>query len=142
MGMDLDARRRGSPVGAPRLVVCSAISGVFLGVVAILCVYPSGGRHALVVGAFVACGAFTANALVVCVTAVVAQGRVQRRVGRAMQERREFAGGSRPRRTGIESLIRRRVPEDRGARSSVALSASEPGSMLDAEELANSMPTS
>jgi hypothetical protein len=142
MGMDHDVRRRGSVVEAPLLVVCSAISGVFLGVVAILCVYPSGGRHALVVGAFVACGAFAANTLVVCVTAVVAKGRVQRRAGRAMQDQLEFAGGSRSRLTGAASVIRRRVPEDRGARSSVALSASEPGSMLDAEELTNSMPRS
>jgi hypothetical protein len=143
MGMDFDARRRGSVVTAPRLVACSAISGIFLGVVAILCVYPSGDRHALVVGGFVACGAFAANALVViCVTAVVAEGRVQRRAGRALQDWLELARGSRSRLTGAESVIRRRVPEDRGARSSVPLSASEPGSMLDAEELTNSMPRS
>src|SRR5471030_1680978 len=110
MGMDLDARRRGSPAGAPGLVVCSAISGVFLGVVAILCVYPSGGRHALVVGAFVACGAFATNALVVCVTSFVANVRVQHRVCRAMQDRLELADGSRARLTGTESVIRRRVP--------------------------------
>jgi hypothetical protein len=142
MGMDLDVRRRGSVIEAPRLVVCSAISGAFLGVIAILCVYPSGGRHALVVGAFVACGAFAANALVICVTAVVAKGRVRRRARRAMRDRLDFGGGSRSRRTGAQSVIRRRVPEDRGARSSAALSASEPGSALDAEELTNSMPRS
>src|SRR5450755_2289374 len=124
MGMDFDARRRGSVVTAPRLVACSAISGAFLGLVAMLCVYPSSGRHALVVGAFVACGAFAANALVViCVTVVVAEGRLQRRAGRALQDWLELAGGSRSRLTGAESLIRRRVPEDRGARLSDALSA-------------------
>jgi len=137
MGIDLDVRRRGSVVGAALgLVVCSAISGVFLGVVAILCVYPSGGRHALVVGGFVACGAFAANALVICLTVVAAEGRVQRRTGRAVRDWLEFARGSRSCLTGAASAIGLRA-EARGARSSVA---SEPGSVLDAEALTNSMP--
>ena len=138
MGMDLDVRRRG-PVGrALGLVVCSATSGVFLGVVATLCVYPSGGRHALVVGVFVACGAFAVNALVICLSVVVAEGRVQRRICRAVRDRLEFARGSRSCLTAAESVIDLRADAG-GARSSVTSIASEPGTVLDAEALTNSM---
>ena len=57
------------------LVACPAISGIFLGVVAILCRCPSRGRDALVLGACVACGACAANMLVIYLTVVAAVRR-------------------------------------------------------------------
>ena len=74
MGIVLDVRRRGI---AARTVACSAISGVFLGVVATLCRYPSGGRHALVFGACVACVACAANALAISLTVAAAARRAR-----------------------------------------------------------------
>jgi hypothetical protein len=136
--MGMDFRRRGTVVGALGLVTCSAISGIFLGVVAALCGYLGGGGHAVGVGAFVACGAFAVNALVICVTVVAAEGRVQRRSRRAMHDGLELARGTRSCLTTAESAIGLRA-KARGARSAVASIASEPGTVLDAEELANSM---
>jgi hypothetical protein len=73
MGIALDVRRR--RIAVRGLVACPAISGIFLGLVAILCRYPSGGRDALVLGACVACAACAANMLVIYLTVVAAVRR-------------------------------------------------------------------
>jgi len=75
MGIVRDVRRR--EIAVRGLVAWPAISGIFLGAVATLCRYPSGGRHAVVLGAFVACAAYAANLLVIYLTVVVAARRAR-----------------------------------------------------------------
>jgi hypothetical protein len=77
--MNVDGRRHDRLIRALCLILCPAISGMFLGSVAILCVYPSAADHALEVGALVACAAFLANAFAICLTAAAADGLVHLR---------------------------------------------------------------
>jgi hypothetical protein len=71
-------------LGVVCLIACPAISGVFLGVIAALCAYPADSDHAITIGAVVGACAFAANAIAICLTAVAAEGRAQRRAARAL----------------------------------------------------------
>jgi hypothetical protein len=87
--------RRDRLVGAVCLVLCPAVSGIFLGLVALLCVYPSDGGHALGVGALVAVGGFAVNAMAICLAAVAAEGHARRRARRAAHEIAELVAAGR-----------------------------------------------
>jgi hypothetical protein len=67
--------RRDRALGVVCRVACPTFSGLFLGVVAIACAYPTDGGHAVVVGALVGAITFAANALAICLTA--SAGHVQ-----------------------------------------------------------------
>jgi hypothetical protein len=82
--MNLDGSRHDRLIGAICVVVCPAISGVFLGLVAVLCVYPSGGDHAIKVGALVGCVALVANAFAICLTAATTESHAHRRAREAV----------------------------------------------------------
>src|SRR2546423_1156525 len=76
--------RRDRLLGVLCLVGCPMISGVFLGVVAVLCAYPAGRDHAIKIGIIVGACGFVANAVAIGLTAVAAEGRAQRRAARAL----------------------------------------------------------
>jgi len=65
----MESSRSDRAVGVACLIGCPAISGLFLGLVAIVCAYPSGGSHTVVLGAVVAVVAFAANTIAICLTA-------------------------------------------------------------------------
>ncbi|MDQ1465928.1 MAG: hypothetical protein QOH10_343 [Actinomycetota bacterium] len=67
-------------LGAACLVACPAVSGVFLALIAAVCVYPTEGGHTFAVSALVGVSGFAVNALAICVTAVAhAHTRVRSR---------------------------------------------------------------
>jgi len=65
----LESSRNDRALGIACLIGCPAISGLFLGLVAVVCAYPAGGGHTVVVGAVVAVVTCAANAIAICLTA-------------------------------------------------------------------------
>jgi hypothetical protein len=65
----IGSSRHDRTLGVACLIACPAISGLFVGFVALLCVYPTRGGHAFVVGSLVGAVAFAANAIAICLTA-------------------------------------------------------------------------
>ena len=59
-------------LGAAYLVACPAISGVFLALIAVVCMYPTDGGHTFAVSALVGVSGFAVNGLAICITAVAA----------------------------------------------------------------------
>jgi hypothetical protein len=74
--------RQDRALGAACLIACPAISGLFLGLVAILYAYPAGSSHALALGSAVGGIAFVANALAICLTASHSARLTSRRTAR------------------------------------------------------------
>ena len=83
--------RHDRALGVACLVACPAISGLFLGLVALVYAYPSDGGHALVLGSLVGAITFAANALAICVTASTVHVHAVRRVRRAARQALEVA---------------------------------------------------
>ena len=92
--------RRDRALGAVCLVGCPAISGLFLGLVAVLCTHATGGGRAIFIGSVVAGIAFAANALAICLTASAAhshavrqQDRIERDACESFSPSRRTSGG-------------------------------------------------
>ena len=72
---DEDARtpitssRHDRALGVACLVACPTISGLVLGLIAMVFSYPTGAGHAFAVGSLVGGTTFAANALAICLTA-------------------------------------------------------------------------
>ncbi len=75
--MKISSSRPDRLLGAACLVACPAISGVFLGLVAALCVSPGG--HAIAIGVLVGAGGFAANALAIGLTAFAVEHHARHR---------------------------------------------------------------
>ena len=75
----IDSSRHDRALGVACLIACPAISGLFLGLVALVCVSPTRGGHAFVFGSLVGAVAFAANAMVICLTASTIHGHAVRR---------------------------------------------------------------
>ena len=67
--MMIDTSRRDRALGVACLIGCPLMSGLFLGLVAVVCVSPAGGGDVFRLGALVGIVAFTANAFAICLTA-------------------------------------------------------------------------
>lgn len=67
--MSLQSSRHDRFLGLACLVVCPAITGLFVGLIAVVSASPTGGVHAISVGARVGGVAFVVNALAICFTA-------------------------------------------------------------------------
>jgi hypothetical protein len=74
----LASSRSDRVLGALCLLVFPMISGAFLGLVAMLCVYPAASGRAIAVGALVGVSGFVANVVAIGLTAVAAEGRARR----------------------------------------------------------------
>ena len=74
----LASSRHDRILGLACLIACPAISGLFIGLVATVCTYPTRGGQALVFGSLVGALAFAANATAIYLTAVSAHFHSQR----------------------------------------------------------------
>jgi hypothetical protein len=77
----LESRGYDRVLGVACLVACPAISGLFLGLVAIVGAYPTDGGHAVALGSLVGGIAFAANLVAICLIAVAARVHAGRRAG-------------------------------------------------------------
>lgn len=84
--MSLQSSRHDRFLGLACLVVCPAITGVFVGLIAIVSASPAGGVHAISVGARVGGVAFAANALAICLTAAAIPASAVRRAHQAAHQ--------------------------------------------------------
>jgi hypothetical protein len=83
--MSGDSGRHDRVLGIACLVLCPALTGLFLGLVAIVCAYPNNGGHAVALGTAVAVVAFAVNALAICVTATALHLQATRRDRQAVR---------------------------------------------------------
>ena len=86
-----ESSRHDRAVGVACLVVCPAISGLFVGVVAIVCVSATGAGTALRLGSIVGVATFVANTLAICLTASTVHARALHRARRAARDAIEVA---------------------------------------------------
>jgi len=75
----LEPRVSDRALGVACLVACPAISGLFLGLIAVVGAYPTGGGHAVALGSLVGAVAFVANMVAICLTASATRVRAGRR---------------------------------------------------------------
>ena len=87
----IQSSRQDRALGVACLVACPAISGLFLGLVALVYAYPSDDGHAVVLGSLVGAITFAANALAIRLTASTVHGRAVRRARRAARHALQVA---------------------------------------------------
>jgi hypothetical protein len=75
----LESRAHDRALGLACLIACPAISGLFLGLIAVVGAYPNGGGHAVALGSLVGGIAFVANVMAICLAAAAARGHAGRR---------------------------------------------------------------
>ena len=75
----IESRGYDRVLGVACLVAFPAITGLFLGLVAIVAAYPTDGGHAVALGSLVGAIAFTANLVAICLTASGARVHAGRR---------------------------------------------------------------
>jgi hypothetical protein len=88
--MNFHPSRNDRVVGAACLVMVPVISGGFLGLIVTVLMLLSGINHAVVDGTLIAGGAFAANELAICLTAVAIEGYARRRARRATHDLASF----------------------------------------------------
>jgi hypothetical protein len=81
----IGSRRQDRALGVACLIACPAISGLFLGLVAVVCAYPTHGGNAVTLGSLVGGITFAANALAICLTACIVHIHATRRTRHTMQ---------------------------------------------------------
>jgi hypothetical protein len=91
MGMTFDTNRRDRILGATCLIVCPAISGLFLGFVAVLCTLPLDRGHSIAVGIVVGAITFLVNIAAISLTASTLHAGATRRARRAARETIDLA---------------------------------------------------
>ena len=84
--MSLQSSRHDRYLGLACLIACPAITGLFVGLIAIVSASPTGGVHAISVGARVGAAAFAVNALAICFTAAAIHASALRRAHQAARQ--------------------------------------------------------